>query len=180
MIDLWKNRTPRLQQYFWRAAKCLVLLLALVPAASAQINISANGQWDYTVSNLDITEAGTDFQGTYSSAASQVTIDVFQDNFWLNLLLAYNWQVSVRMTQIDWNPNLILSARRTGNGNPFFFNGPISGGTSYLQLSTANQNFFNGQRSRYDIPIQYRISGISVLLPAKTYTATVVYTVTEL
>lgn len=154
--------------------------MALGQAASAQINISANGQWDYTVSNLDITEAGTDFQGTYTSAASQVTIDVLQDNFFLNLLLNYDWQVSVRMTQIDWNANLTLSARRTGDGNPFFFNGPITGGTSYLPLSTANQIFFNGSRSRYDIPIQYQISGISVLLPAKTYTATVVYTVTEL
>lgn len=148
--------------------------------ALAQINITATGQWDYTVSDFDITEAGLDFQGTYASAASQVEIDIFRAGGFFVNLFNYNWQVDVRLIPNDWNNALVLSARRTGNGSPFFFNGNINGGTSYLQLSTSNQNFFNGNRTWFDIPVQYRLSGVSVLLPAKTYSATVLYTVTDL
>ncbi len=147
---------------------------------NAQIGITVTGQWDHVVSPFDITEAGLDFQGTYTSGTNQVEIDIFQQNFFANLLSNYLWRVDIQLIPIDWNSNLTLEARRSGNGIPFFINGTISGGTSFFQLSTANQVFFQGRRSRYNVPVQYRSSGVSVLLPAKTYTTTVLYTVTEL
>ena len=179
MIDSWKNRTLWSAQLFWRSLVVALIFGAYGQKAEAQIGITATGQWDYSVSSFDITEAGLDFQGTYSSASDEVLVDVFQQGFIANFF-NYNWQVDVRLVQNDWSNDLTLSARRTGNGDPFFFNGNITGGTAYLPLSTTNQNFFNGNRTRLDIPIQYQISGVSVLLPAKTYSATVIYTVTEL
>ena len=156
--------------------------MALTEATQAQININANGNWIYPVSPLEITEAGTDFSGTFTSSANQVLVDITQNNFWANLLLNYSWRVDIRKSDVDWNPSLSLFAQRTGNGTPFwnFLPGTINGGTTYQQLTNINQTFFNGTRTRLDIPIQYQITGVSVLLPAKTYTSTVIYTVTEL
>ncbi|HFA52186.1 MAG TPA: hypothetical protein ENJ95_24475 [Bacteroidetes bacterium] len=156
------------------------MYLLLAGRADAQIFINVTGEWNYSVSVNDITEAGNDFQGTYSSASNQVLIDVRQRNFFFDLFFNYNWRVDIRKSDIDWHPNLVLSARRTGNGSPLFFSGNVNGGTTYQQVSNANQSFFSGNRSRLDIPVQYRISGVSVLLPAKAYTTTVVYTVTDL
>jgi len=82
---------------------------------------------------------------------------------------------------MDWHPNLQLYARRTGTGvNGLFFGSAIGSGTSYQLISTSNQFFFNGICTISDIPIQYEIRNVSLLLPAKTYETTIIYTVTDL
>ncbi len=160
----------------------LLLWLASFSEVHSQINIDVSGNWSYSLMASDLMEAGSDFSGTYTSSSNQVLIDVFQDFFLYNLFLNYRWRIDVMKSDIDWDSNLILQARRTGNGNPFwnFFPGNVTGGLSYQQITNSNQSFFNGRKSRYNIPIQYRISGVSVLIPAKTYITTIVYTVTEL
>lgn len=145
----------------------------------AQIAIDAIGNWNYTVPTSDITEAGRNFGGTYASSANQVQLDIFQ-TAWLLNFFNYNWRVDVRKSDTDWNSNLKLYARRTGNGTPWWATGTISGGTSYLELTNSNKTFFSGSRTTLSIPVQFQITGVSVLLPAKTYSTTVVYTVTEL
>ena len=145
----------------------------------SQIAIDVTGNWNYTIPSSDLSEAGLDFSGTYESNSNQVDVDVYQQN-WIANFFFYRWRVDVRRADVDWHSDLELKARRTGNGTPFFFSGSITGGTNYQQISTSNQEFFSGTRTRYNIPIQYQISGVSVLLPAKTYETTIIYTVTEL
>lgn len=149
------------------------------PAAEAQVSISATGNWSYSVPVSDILEAGKNFTGTYASASNQVLIDIAKPTF-LGNLLNYNWRVDVRKSDVSWNAGLKLYAKRTGNGTPYFFTGTISGGASYIELTNTNQVFFSGSRTTYSIPIQFQITGVSLLLPAKAYSTLVVYTVTEL
>ena len=145
---------------------------------SGQIAISVNGSWNQNISSSEISDAGEDFIGTYESFDDQVQIDIFQQFFWLNLF-NYDWQVSIRKEDIDWNTNLLLEARRTGNGNPFLIQSIIDGGLTYNEIISIDQLFFWGNRTTLNIPIQYKISGISLLLPATTLTTNIVYTVTE-
>ncbi len=159
-----------------------VLLSYRIASADAQININVIGNWNYSLPPNSVVEAGLDLSGTYTSNTNAVTIDVLQSTFFANRFLNYSWRVDVRKSDVDWNPGLILYTRRTGTGSPFWsvLPGAITGGTNYQQLTNTNQIFFSGNRSRLNIPIQYQLSGVSVLLEAKTYVTTVIYTVTEL
>ncbi|MCR9286388.1 MAG: hypothetical protein NXI23_03255 [Bacteroidetes bacterium] len=168
-----------MQKIYFKYILLFILLFYFKPISFGQIQINLTGAWDFTIPNNDIFEAGLDFSGTYSSNANEVTVSITQQGFFANFF-NYNWRVDIRKLDIDWHSDIQLYARRTGNGNPFFLYGNIIGGTSYQQLNTSNQIFFSGNRSRLDIPIQYEIRNVSVLIPAKTYETTIIYTVTEL
>lgn len=143
----------------------------------AQIAILVTGNWITVLDVASTTEAGIDFYSTYLSAPDEVLVDVFKTSggntpFW--------WRVDVRKSDVDWDSNLQLFIKRTGTGYAPNGNSFIIGGTSFQLLTNTNQLFFLGRRQRYNIPIQFQLTGVSVLLPVKTYVTTVIYTVTEL
>jgi hypothetical protein len=149
----------------------ILLFLFLNPAIYAQV-LTVTGNWSLSISASSLTEAGNDFTGTYTSASTQtyIDVDVKKKND--------NWRIDVRKSDINWNPALILSVRRTGNGNS---SGPApNGGTTFIQLTNSNQEFFRGRKDNPDIPVEYRLSGISVTIPAQSYSTTVIYTLTIL
>ena len=162
----------------------LLFLCLFLPVANSQIRLDVTGGWSKSVPTTDVTEAGDDLQGNYRSGASAVKIDVYQRSYWDNFS-GYDWRIDVSKVDIDWNNTLRIYARRTGDGlgYPFWFwyiFGAISGGTNFQQITDVDQAFFNGTDSDLDIPIQYSVRGASLTLPAKTYSTTIVYTVTEL
>ena len=161
-----------------RLAMGISVLWMVQVAAKAQIAVFAEGAWNYSVPNTDILEAGLNFTGTYTSNTDQVLLTIFQQYYFDNFL-NYRWRVEVSRNDLDWHPSLQIFARRTGSGVPFYFNGQMSGGTNYQEVKTNDQYFFNGRRTYLDIPIQYQIRNVSVLIPAKTYVTTIVYTVIE-
>lgn len=144
---------------------------------NAQIGIQVNGNWSYALNSTDLTEAGSDFSGTYASASNQILIDItYPSN------ANVKWEVHVEKQDIDWHSDLDLYVRRTGNGTGQGggnSNGFVQLGTSYQLITNNSQFFFKGRKKRFDIPIQYEIRGVSVLIPAKTYETTIIYTVTE-
>ncbi|MBI5913956.1 MAG: hypothetical protein HY842_01150 [Bacteroidetes bacterium] len=172
-------KKPVFQIRWWGQRIFTAFFCLTVQVGFAQIFIDVTGSWSYSVPVSDITEAGNNFSGTYTSGASQVLIDVDKPR---HSAAIFNWRVDVKKTDIDWNSALSLYARRTGDGVPADSNGSssVSGGTSYLLITNSNQQFFTGIRGRLDIPIQYQMQNVSVLIPAKTYSTTIIYTVTEL
>ncbi|WP_341227339.1 hypothetical protein [uncultured Arcticibacterium sp.] len=152
-----------------------ILILCSFYGTSAQ-SISANSGWNANVSSSEISDAGLDYNGTYQSSQTETYVTASGFNIFRN------YYVYVEKSELDWNSNLILSARRTGNGSGGWF-GSISGGTNYIPLSNSSQLFYYGgigfSNSRSNVPIQYQIEGLSVLLPAKTYTISVIYTVSD-
>ena len=133
--------------------------------------------WTLTVSAADVADAGTDVTPTYTSAANQSVFDLYYDLLteWTN---NYTWSVQVRMSIVDWPGGVTLAVRRTGAGSNYFRPGQIQNGQSFITLGGTNQPFFNGRRGRVDVPIEYRISNVSVTIPAKSYSTTVIYTIT--
>jgi len=120
--------------------------------------ITVNGNWVLDLRN-EITEAGSDYLGTYSSLVDQTKIR-------LRNVGGSSWSVSVRYApNNDWDNSLILRAQRTGPGTG---TGIISGGTAFQTLTLIDAVFFTGTNNRQTIPIQYQLSGVSVTIPVIT------------
>ncbi|MFC1784691.1 hypothetical protein ACFL0J_03565 [Candidatus Neomarinimicrobiota bacterium] len=130
--------------------------------------IIVTGDWNYTIPTTGITEAGEDFADTYESNIDQVILDVKAPQ---------PWNVSINKIDIDW-PGFILSVQRTGDGNG---SRPVIGGIGYRVITSGSPViFFSGDKNRQGIPIQYQIQNVSVIsIPTGTYSATIVYTLTD-
>lgn len=157
--------------------KYILLFVSLINSvAFAQITITngaAGATWTIPTLSSTITHAGKNYEHVESSGTSHTLLKV-------NAVLV--WAISVSQTNIsNWDSGLKLFVRRTGDGTGGAI---ISGGTTYIQLTASNQAFFSGLLglgfSRDNVPVQYKIEGLSVLLPVKTYTTTVLYTISGL
>jgi hypothetical protein len=143
-------------------------------AASAQtISINSGTTWSIPSLSSTITKAGKNYEHIETSSASQTLLKV-------NALLT--WSITAHLSSTsNWDSSLKLYVQRTGNGTGIAI---LSGGTTYIQLTSTPQTFFGGLLNllahRDNIPIQYKIDGLSVILPTKTYTTTVTYTISGL
>jgi hypothetical protein len=163
----------------------LTFLLTISLLANSQ-SISVSGNWLPTITA--ITTTGSDYSGSLTSAANQTLITASGLG---SLLAAKNYRISVSRTDANWHNNLVLTARRTGGGNPSFLGIlSASGGTTAQTITNLSTAFFTinvgflslglGNASLSNIPIEYTLSGISVVLPVKTYSTTITYTILEL
>ncbi|SEJ05412.1 hypothetical protein SAMN05216327_105498 [Dyadobacter sp. SG02] len=143
-------------------------------AACAQtVTINSGTTWSIPSLSSTITKAGKNYEHIETSSASQTLLKV-------NALIG--WTLTAHLsTTSNWDSSLKLYVQRTGNGTGIAI---LSGGTTYMQLTTTPQVFFTGLLNllahRDNIPIQYKIEGLSVMLPVKTYTATITYTISGL
>ncbi len=138
--------------------------------ASYSQDISITGNWSLVIDASDLQSgAGTDLNPTYFSATDEISIDI------TNTIT--NWQVTVRGTASNWHGNFTFGLRRTTDGTGF---GSISGGTAWLIVSGADQQFFAGSWPRWNIKVQCGLTGISLQIPPDTYIGTLIYTVTEI
>ncbi len=168
-INIWK-------QTKWHAGKSLILLFIIFfylksPIFSQTINVTGN--WDYAISTSNITEAGLDFTGVYTSDRGQVLIDVKSNG-------NNNWYVYVRKMDVHWHDDLRIKVKRNGNGNGGGNGSKINGGTDqYIRIKDTDRLFFSGKKNRSNIPIRFRMRKVSVLIPADTYQTTIIYTITD-
>ncbi len=154
----------------------LTIIFILFFGFSMGQSITVSSGWSASVLASTYTEAGSNYTATVSSATSQSLVSI--SGFPINS----SYTVRIHKTDIDWNASLLLAARRrtTGTGGS---TGTILGTTSYITLSSTLQTLYYGNvgnsTGRSNVGVQYRISGRSVLLPAKPYQTTVVYTVSN-
>jgi hypothetical protein len=90
--------------------------------------------------------------------------------------------VYIQKSDIAWDSRLVLSALRTGTGTGgLTFS--VTNGTTAITVTNAPQYFFEVRpgvgTQVLNIPIQYTIRGFTVLMPAKTYTTTLIYTISN-
>jgi hypothetical protein len=161
----------------WRAKIALGLMIALWEINCRGQTVSATGT-TWNASPASITEAGNNYTSTITSAANQSRITVS-----VGLALLTTWEVFVHKEDVTWNSNLTVWIRKTGDGTGILTPvlGTISpnGTTSFMQLAVSNQSIFSGFSNRFDVPIQYEIRGVSVLIPVSTYSCTIVFTVID-
>jgi hypothetical protein len=152
-----------------KAALFLTAVLTLLVLAEAA-NININGIWSWNIGPGDLQGGpGSNLNTTYTSAPSQVRMSVTG---------AGNraWRVDVLRIDSNWHADFVLDIRRTGSG---WGPGTVSGGTTYLTISTMSQTFVTGSGNRAGIPLQERLSGVSVSIPVAAYTTTIQYTVVD-
>ena len=120
------------------------------------------------------------YKRQYESAANQILLTAS-----IPLLLS-SGKVSVHYEgNPTWNPNLILQAKRTGDGTTLCLLCTITGGTAYQTVTLTDIELFRitaiaALASYTNIPIQLQLSGVSVTIPAATYNSRLVFTISAL
>jgi len=130
-------------------------------------SVSVSGSWIKTISASDIKEAGNDYVGTYTSSTTQTKISISNGRRDKTIV-----EVRKENNFSDWHPNLILQIKCTDRDK-------LHRGGENIQTITDNDVYFFTTKdgNRTDIPLQYSIYGISVLLPVKDYSTTIWFTV---
>jgi len=160
----------------YRIMYCIILLSFGSIQANAQRNLTVVGS-SWNVNPAPITEAGQNYAGTYESPSNQILL-----NAQVPLLLA-SGKVSVRFeANPTWHNALKLAIRRTGNGTTVCVLCAITGGLTYLPITTVDTELFRIQAvlalaSYSNIPIQLSLSGVSVTIPAANYQSRVIFTI---
>ena len=157
---------------------------------SSTITVTGSPKWIADVPTLTI--AGSDYQGNLTSSPTQT---------YLNIVAGSEpWSVSIskREGNQDW-PNLLkLYAKRTGNGIGSSTSSTTLGigglivvsnninpkiedviGSGFILVENVSKPFLKGTANYTNIPIQYEIRGLSVLIPAGNYSTTVYYTISD-
>jgi hypothetical protein len=141
-------------------------MMILVPVIFP-MGITASGDWSVSVDESDLLGgAGSDVESTYTSNANQTNISIIgtQDG---------DWQVNISKVDQTWHSDFTIYARRTsGTG--------ITGGSTYQEITDSDRYFFNGTGDYFIIGIQYQLEGISLQIPAATYSIIVYYTLIDL
>lgn len=158
------------------------LLLALLMycfGARAQ-KVQVTGTWAPALTAPTV--AGADYASTsLESGASETKITLLPQVLYLAGTISVSAKIVYSST--PWPSDLTLSIRRTGTGSAGIALATFNGGLTYQQLSTADAAFFSVTiiisllSDISNIPVQYKLDGISVLRPTGAYSATVVYTI---
>lgn len=137
----------------------------------------ATGNWSINVAS-SITEAGTNYSQTIESLNNQTQLTHSVGGSGSNQNFT-QWQVSVQRTSTSWHPSLVLNVRRVPGGS-FQGNATLNGGLTYQPITTTPTVLYSGNGNMTGIPIQYQLSGLSVLIPVASYSTTITYTLTSL
>ena len=154
-----------------------IAILFIVNLSFSQ-KIKVKGEWEKKLDVSDINGAGNDYNEFYVSREDESEITVSSNPKSKQDDLYANFKVFVHKEDDEWHNNLILQIRRTSNGRNN--NNNIFSGTEF-QTITNNSSFFFYTIGKQDkVPIQYKILGLSVLLPAETYSTEIIFTVLNL
>ncbi|AWV98880.1 hypothetical protein [Arcticibacterium luteifluviistationis] len=152
----------------------LVLIVSCYVSHAQQVQVKSG--WNTSVSSSEIIEAGLDYSGTITSDPDQTTINFNGGK------MPESYYITVQKNDNGLD-GLSLWVRRTGDGNGSPF-ATVSGGTTFMQVTDSGEILYSGINNkgggtRRHVPIQYQFRGISVLLPVKTYSINVIYTISE-
>lgn len=162
------------RRYLFKVSFILFLIFSCVLKAQRTITV-AGGNWAVPIPS--ITEAGSNYVGTYESLDNQVLLTVSVP------LALSNGKISVHYEpNPTWNSNLILNVKRTGDGSTLCVLCTISGGTAYQAVTLTDLELFRitavlALASYSNIPIKIQLSGVSVTIPAATYNSKLVFTI---
>jgi len=140
-----------------------------------------------------ITEAGNDYTGSYTSSGNPITLGsyIIPRSVLLGLTLLEGGsivsQIKMNYTPTIWNNSLHLYANRNGgtatiSGVCVGCNAYFNNGNNFPEIHQTDSAFFDlmfsgvlgllvTQISYSNIPVSIRLGGVSVTIPAATYTA---------
>ena len=154
------------------------LVLYLV-AESQPISVEVNGNATFNNLQFNVSEAGEDFAANIVSE-SNLEVSVVYTSFWDKKDNPNGkWRMNVHKTDINWNPDISLQIKRTGNGLKFESTGNpnIHDGESYQPVSDIPVYFFRGKDQIVNIPVEIQLSGISLTMGAQNFETNILLTV---
>ncbi|WP_289531949.1 hypothetical protein [Labilibaculum sp. K2S] len=157
----------------------ILLLFCFETELSLCQSVTSTGKWNFKVATSDIIDAGLDYNEIYESSAQKVRIEI-SNGIWKEYV-GYDWTVNIKKVDDNWDSSLKIYARRTDDGKPAnnSYETYVIGGESYIEITDFSTYFFSGLRGSTKIKIQFKVEGVSVLIPVDTYTTNIVYTVTS-
>ncbi|PCI04932.1 MAG: hypothetical protein COB81_02300 [Flavobacteriaceae bacterium] len=152
------------------------LLLCTCFVRGQEIKVSSN--WYEVMRVSDIYGAGNDYPLYVESKKkkSKISIKAFPKSKQKDIYEFFT--VFVHLEPVNWHDSLELSIRRTSNGKGK--SGVIYGGRNWQLIHRFSSDLFGTVGARKGIAVQYRIKGLSVLLPVDTYSTEIVFTVLNL
>lgn len=154
----------------------IIFLAFSTTLLSQDFTFTVAGNWMNTISPSDIIEAGNDYPTSYESNTNQTLLSITPTSNGKTLY------VYVTRSDIKWHNDLILQIKRNTSGN----NSSVSGDTMYQVITNASPpsntpsplaTLFTCKGAVTSMNLQYKITGISVLLPVDSYSTTITYTV---
>ena len=162
------ERSMRFVAVLGMAAVILAWTVEVLPA----IALVCTGSWSPVIGAADLVAgAGSALRSTYESAADQVSVTISD-----TAGSGDAWRVDVRRVDGTWNDDVDLWIVRTSDGT----GGTVTGGTSYVQVTTSDQTFFSGSDDVSGIACRLRLTGVSIAVPPGSYGTTVWLTVVDI
>lgn len=153
-------------------ALVLLEIAAGIPSSALAMDLGAAGSWSTSITNADlISGAGSELQSTHVSGSSEVALEVSATSSSTD-----SWRIDIRRADSVWDPAIKLWVRRTGGGSG---TGSIADGLSWIEVGSTDTAFFSGQGNRTGVPIQLRITGVSLSISPDAYLRTVHYTLVD-
>ncbi len=154
----------------------LVLLTGvLVTETAGQVTVRVTGSPLFNTSGLMVTEAGLDFPGEITETVPATTLNI-EDLGKKNR----NYVVYASLSEMQGTISLKvkrLSAGTLPSGGQA--SGKISGGETYIPLTTTPVPFFEGKGERINIQLGFALENLSVTQPAGNLPFAVIFTAVE-
>jgi hypothetical protein len=133
------------------------------------IELAASGGLTRNIGRTDLVSgAGSNMNSTYTdAAATSLTVSDTAG-------ASDNWRIDVRKADTAWNGALLLKVRRDTDGSG---SGSVAGGTSFIEITDSDGQFFSGVGDRSGISLSYQLTGMAVTIPPGFYNTTVIFTV---
>ena len=136
------------------------------------MNLVSTGSWSTTINSADlISGAGSDLQSTHEGLAGDVQTDISATTGSTD-----TWRVDVRRTDTNWDANVRVWVRRTGDGTG---PGSISGGAAYQEITSTDATLFTGAGDRTAVDLQVKITSMSLGVSVDNYSSSITYTVVD-
>lgn len=164
-----------------KIAWVLIFLLGGLLANAQYMELSVDGMVSFDGTDFTINEAGEDWSPSVESQ-SNISVSIEFQSFWDGLFNPNRrWRVEVMKEDLSWNNQVALEIRRTGDGYANWYNNQgktrIDGGENYLVVDGVSRDFINGRGRAYSVPLQLKLSGISVTLGAQDFETNVILTI---
>lgn len=163
-----------------RLLSILPVIICSFTLYGQSMSVSVSGNVNFNNLQYNISEAGEDFSSSLENETS-IYINIEYSSVWEKWFNPNRkWKMNIHKTDINWNPEIIIEARRTGNGNrPWYRNGSVNihDGTTYQSITNTPTYFFRGKDEVLNIPIAINLSGISLVMGAQSFETNIVLTV---
>ncbi|QIA09782.1 hypothetical protein [Draconibacterium halophilum] len=156
-----------------------LLACSFVPKAQV-MEVLVDGTIDFDQNSFTISDAGADFPNSIESESSLYLSVLSGDEWDKKLNPNRKWKLEVRKEDLIWDEEIQLEIVRAGDGygNKNKHNkSKIYDGTNYQRIENISSYFFRGKGQITEIPIQIRLSGLSIVHGAKDYETNVILTV---